>query len=174
VWNEDESRVKQGGDKMGTKGKQIISMDVAELLSDLNRLYADEWLAAYAYNYMGQVVTGRPAAKQLAALLLDTSKDELEHQQELAERIASLGGKPLADFSKLVEASNEGYPAPPDNEKDFEAIVRTVIKAEHGAIEAYNKMVQKTHGKDSITYNLILQILSEEVEHEDEFENLLS
>jgi bacterioferritin len=159
---------------MGTKGKQIINLDVAELLSDLNRLYADEWLAAYAYNYMGQVVTGRPAAKQLSALLLDTSKDELEHQQELAARIVSLGGKPAVEISKLVEASNDGYPTPPANEKDFEAIVRTVIKAEHGAIEAYNKLAQKTHGKDPITYNLAVHILSEEVEHEDEFESLLS
>jgi bacterioferritin len=159
---------------MGTKGKQIVGLDVADLIADLNRAYADEWLAAYAYNHMGQVVTGRPAAKQLGALLLDTSKDELEHQQELAERIISLGGKPLADVTKLVQASNEGYPAPPANEKDFEAIVKTVIQAERGAIEVYNKIVQKTHGKDPITYNLILHILTEEVEHEDEFENLLS
>jgi bacterioferritin len=159
---------------MGTKGKQIIDLDVDALLTDLNRLYADEWLAAYAYNYMSQVVTGRPAAKQLAALLLDTSKDELEHQQELAERIASLGGKPAADISKLVETSNDGYPTPPVNERDFEAIVRTVIKAEQGAIEAYNQLAKKTYGKDPITYNMIVHILSEEVEHEDEFENLLS
>jgi bacterioferritin len=158
---------------MGTKGKQIVNLDMADLMVDLNRLYADEWLAAYAYNYMGQVVTGRPAAKQLAALLLDTSKDELEHQQELAERIASLGGRPVADISKLVETSNDGYPAPPADEKDFEAIVRTVIRAEHGAIEAYNRLAQKTHGKDPITYILVLHILSEEVEHEDEFESLI-
>ncbi len=158
---------------MGTKGKQIVNLDVADLLAELNRLYADEWLAAYAYNYMGQVVTGRPAAKHLAELLLDTSKDELEHQQELAERIASLGGKPLADVSKLIEASNDGYPTPPADEKDFEAIVHTVIKAEHGAIEAYNRLAQKTHGKDPITYNLVLHILTEEVEHEDEFESLI-
>jgi len=159
---------------MGTKGKEIVRLNAAELIADLNRAYADEWLAAYAYSHMGQVVTGRPAAKQLAALLLDTSKDELEHQQELAERIASLGGKPVADVSKLVETSNDGYPTPPTNEKDFEAIVRTVIKAEHGAIEAYNQLAQKTHGKDPITYNLIVHILSEEIEHEDEFESLLS
>lgn len=158
---------------MGTKGKQIVNLDVVELLADLYRLYADEWLAAYAYNYMGQVVTGRPAAKQLATLLLDTAKDELEHQQELAGRITSLGSKPVADVSKLVEASNDGYPTPPIDEKDFEAVVRTVIKAEQGAIEAYNKLAQKTHGKDPITYNLIVHILSEEVEHEDEFEHLL-
>jgi len=87
---------------MGTKGKQIVGLDVAELVADLNRAYADEWLAVYAYNYMGQVVTGRPAAKQLADLLLDTSKDELEHQQELAERIVSLGGKPLVRQANLV------------------------------------------------------------------------
>jgi bacterioferritin len=159
---------------MGTKGKQIVGLDVADLIADLNRAYADEWLAAYAYNYMGQVVTGRPAAKQLSALLLDTSKDELEHQQELAGRIATLGGKPLADISKLPKAGNESYPAPPANEKDFEAIVKTVIEAERGAIEVYNKLAQKAHGKDPITYNLIVHILSEEVEHEDEFENLLS
>jgi bacterioferritin len=158
---------------MGIKGTQIVGLDVAELVTDLNRAYADEWLAAYAYNYMAQVVTGRPAAKQLAALLLDTSKDESEHQQELAERIVSLGGKPLADVSKLVEASNDGYPTPPADEKDFEAIVMRVIEAERDAIEVYNKLAQKTHGKDPVTYNLIVHILSEEVEHEDEFENLL-
>jgi len=159
---------------MGTKGRQIVGLNVSELLADLNRAYADEWLAAYAYNYMGQVVTGRPAAKQLAELLLDTSKDELEHQQELAERIVSLGGKPIADVSKLVESSNDGYPAPPASEKDLDAIIKTVLAAERGAIEAYNKLVQKTHGKDPITYNLIVHILGEEVEHEDEFENLVS
>lgn len=159
---------------MGSKAKQIVDLDVDELLEDLNRLYADEWLAVYAYNYMAQVVTGRPAAKHLAELLLDTSRDELEHQEELAERITSLGGKPVADVSKLVETSNDGYPSPPANEKDFEAIVERVIKAEHAAIEAYNRLAEKTHSKDPITYNLIIHILSEEIEHEDEFESLLS
>ena len=45
---------------------------------------------------------------------------------------------------------NEDYQLLPANEKDFEAIVQTVIKAERGAIEAYNKLAQKTHGKDPI------------------------
>ena len=150
---------------MGTKGKAIVGLDVEDLLVDLNRAYADEWLAAYAYNYMGQVVTGRPAARHLSELLLDTSKDELEHQEELAKRILSLGGKPVADITKLVEASNAGYPMPPADEKDFEGIIKTVIAAERDAIEAYQRLVQKTHSKDPITYNLILHILEEEVEH---------
>ena len=82
-------------------------------------------------------------------------------------------GKPLADINHLVESSNAGYPEPPANEKDFEAIVKTVIQAEHDAIEVYNQLARKTHGKDLITYNLIIHILAEEVEHEDEFETLL-
>lgn len=159
---------------MGTKGKEIVGLDVEDLLVDLNRAYADEWLAAYAYNYMSQVVTGRPAARHLSELLKDTSKDELEHQEELAARILSLGGKPLADISKLVEASNAGYPMPPANEKDFEGIIKTVIAAEHDAIEVYHRLAQKTHGKDPITYNLVLHILEEEIEHEDEFETLIA
>jgi bacterioferritin len=151
-----------------------VGLAIEDLVADLNRAYADEWLAAYAYNYMSQVVSGRPAARQLRELLLDTSKDELEHQEELAERILSLGGKPVADITKLVEASNAGYPMPPANEKDFEGIVKTVVAAERDAIEVYQRLVQKTHGKDVITYNLILHILEEEVEHEDEFENLIA
>jgi bacterioferritin len=158
---------------MGAKGKEIVGLDVRELIADLNRAYADEWLAAYAYNYMAQVVTGRPSAKQLAALLKDTSKDELEHQEELAERIASLGGTPVADISQLVGASNAGYPAPPKDPKDFDGVVKAVVMAERDAIEVYQKLVAKTHGKDPITYQLMVHILSEEVEHEDEFENLL-
>jgi len=149
-----------------------VGLAIEDLIADLNRAYADEWLAAYAYNYMSQVVTGRPAARQLSELLLDTSKDELEHQGELAKRILSLGGKPVADITKLVEASNAGYPMPPVDEKDFEAIVKTVIAAEQDAIEVYHRLAQKTHSKDAITYNLVLHILEEEVEHEDEFENL--
>jgi bacterioferritin len=158
---------------MGSKGKEIVGLDLKELIADLNRAYADEWLAAYAYNHMGQVVTGRPAARQLSSLLLDTSKDELEHQQELAQRIVSLGGKPPADITKLVEASNEGYPAPPSEEKDFEAFVVKVLEAERGAIEVYRQLAAKTEGKDPVTHCLAVHILGEEVEHEDEFESLL-
>lgn len=159
---------------MGTKGTEIVELNVAELIDELNRAYADEWLAAYSYNYMGQVATGRPAAKQLSALLKDTAKDELEHQDELAERITTLGGKPLADISKLVESSNAGFPKPPESAKDFEAIVKTVIAAERDAIQVYNQLLKKTHGKDPITYELVLHILTEEVEHENEFETILS
>jgi bacterioferritin len=158
---------------MGTKGREIVKLDVKGLIEDLNRAYADEWLAVYAYTHMAQVVTGRPAAKHLAELLKETAEEELEHQDELAERITQLGGEPLADPAKLIETSNEGYPRVPSKATDLDAMIKTVIEAERGAIGVYNALIQKTSGKDPITYNLMLHILEEEVEHEDDFENLL-
>lgn len=158
---------------MGTKGTEIVELDVGELIADLNRAYADEWLAAYSYTHMAQVVTGRTAAKRVAALLRDTAAEELEHQDELAERITQLGGKPLADASKLVEASNAGHPAPSEDATDIEAMINTVIEAEREAIEVYNELAKKTAGRDPLTYELIIHILGEEVEHEDEFESLI-
>ena len=34
---------------MGTKGRQIVGMDIDELLGMLNQAFADEWLAYYQY-----------------------------------------------------------------------------------------------------------------------------
>ena len=48
-----------------------------------------------------------------------------------------------------------------------------VAEAEAGAIEVYSKLAKKTFGKDNVTYQLVSHILSEEVEHEEIFENLL-
>lgn len=158
---------------MGQKGKEIVQLDVNELIADLNRAYADEWLAAYAYMHMAQIVTGRPAAQYLEKLLRESAAEEIEHQDELAKRISQLGGTPLADPSRLVEASNDGYPTPPADPTDLESMISTVIQAEKGAIEVYNRLAQKTFGKDPVTYNLMVHILEEEVEHEDEFERLV-
>jgi bacterioferritin len=158
---------------MGKKGREIVQLDVEELIADLKRAYADEWLAAYAYTHMAQVIAGGAVAPRVAALLRELAAEELEHQDELAERIAQLGGEPLDDPMQLVEASNEGYPAPPADATDVEGVIKVVIEAERGAIQVYNDLVQKTFGKDPVTYNLMVHILEEEVDHEEDFESLL-
>ena len=45
--------------------------------------------------------------------------------------------------------------------------------AERGAIHVYNELAQKTFGKDPVTYNLMVHILEEEVDHKEDFESLL-
>jgi bacterioferritin len=44
---------------MGTKGIEIVGMDVKQLLNLLNIAFADEWLAYYQYWLGAKVVKGR-------------------------------------------------------------------------------------------------------------------
>jgi bacterioferritin len=156
---------------MGKQGRNVVGMNVKELLKDLNRAYCDEWLAYYAYWYMAQTVTG-PGYEDMSEFLEKTAKDEAEHAQEIANRILELGGIPLANPSELEKNANAPYPAPPKDTTDYKSFIEVVLDAEATAIEVYNKIASKTQGRDHVTYQLISHILSEEVAHEERFEDL--
>lgn len=156
---------------MGKTGTAIAGLDVKEILADLNRAYCDEWLAYYSYVYMQQTVSG-PAYEDMGEFLEKIAAQEREHIDELAARISELGGKPNDNPMELANRANYPYPAPPDNMADYDAIVDAVVNAEGGAIDVYNKLAQKTLGKDHVTCQLVTHILAEEVQHEELFENL--
>ena len=158
---------------MGTKGQAIVGLDVNEVIDDLRRAYADEWLAAQGYSYMAQIVSGRPAAERVSAALKEIAAEEIEHQDELAERITILGGKPPKSFEEILKTANEPFPQTPDDSTDMDGMIQATIKAERGAIEVYQKLAAKCQGKDVLTYELAVHILGEEVEHEDKFEGLI-
>lgn len=157
---------------MGTKATQIVGLEVKEVIKDLRRAYADEWLAAQGYLYMAQIVSGRPAAERVAAALKEIAAEEMEHQDELSERITVLGGKPPKSFEEITKAANAPFPQTPDDPTDMDAMIQATIEAERGAIEVYQKLAAKCHGKDLLTYELAVHILGEEVEHEDKFESM--
>jgi bacterioferritin len=157
---------------MGKQARTIVDLSLKELVKDLNKAYADEWLAFYLYWYMAQTVSGR-AYEDTAEMLNKIAKDELEHAEELADLITKLGDVPIANPMDLEKNANLPYMMPPKNSADINRIIRIVTEAEAGAIEVYNKLAKKTLGKDNVTYQLITHILSEEVTHEEMFENLL-
>jgi len=157
---------------MGKQFRSIVNLNLKELVKELNKAYCDEWLAFYLYWYMAQVVCGR-AYEDMKEFLEKIAKDELEHAKELSDLIMKLGDVPLANPMELEKNANFPYILPPKNSADINRIIRVVLEAEAGAIEVYNKLAQKTLGKDHITYQLITHILSEEAEHEEMFENLL-
>ena len=74
---------------------------------------------------------------------------------------------------ELEKNANTPYMMPPKNTSDINRIIRIVMEVEAGAIDIYNKIAKKTLGKDNVTYQLVTHILSEEVDHEEMFENLL-
>jgi bacterioferritin len=157
---------------MGKQARAIADLSLKDLVKDLNKAYCDEWLAFYLYWYMAQTVSGR-AYEDVKEMLEKIAKDELEHATELADLITKLGDVPVANPMELEKGANSAYLMPPKNTADINRIIRIVAEAEAGAIEVYNKLAKKTFGKDNVTYQLVSHILSEEVDHEETFENLL-
>ena len=157
---------------MGKQARAIVDLSLKDLVKELNKAYCDEWLAFYLYWYMAQVVSGR-AYEDMKEMLEKIAKDELEHATELADLITKLGDVPIANLSELEKNANAPYMMPPKNTADINRIIRIVTEAEAEAIEVYHKIAKKTFGKDNVTYQLVTHILSEEVTHEEMFENLL-
>ena len=156
---------------MGKEGTKVAAVNVNELIKDLNRAYADEWLAHYSYLYMARTCTGM-MYEDMSEFLEEIAKDEAEHAGELADRIQELGGLPLANFSDIEKQCNAPYPKPPKSTSDYKGMIKVVMDAEAGAIDVYNKIAKKTFGKDHDTYQLATHIMGEEIGHEEMFENL--
>lgn len=157
---------------MGKQSIKVAGLDVKDLIKDLNKAYADEWLAYYSWWYMANTVTG-PGYEDMSEFLDKIAKDELEHADELANRIQELGGLPIANLNELDKNSNCSYPKPPKKTSDYNAIIKLVLEGEACAIDVYQKLAEKTMGKDHATYQLVCHILSEEIGHEELFEDLL-
>lgn len=156
---------------MGEKFRKTSGVDLKEIIADLNRVYCDEWLAFYAYTYAAQAVSGQ-GYEDMQEFLGKIAKEELEHQDEVADMIIKLGGMPTVNFNEIEKNANAPFPMPPKKTDDYEKIIEFVLDAEGGAIEAYRKIAKKTLGKEDVVYQLVTHILGEEVNHEEMFENL--
>jgi bacterioferritin len=155
---------------MGTKGREIVGVDVDKLIESLNKAFADEWLAYYQYWVGAKVVRG-PMRGVVEAELEEHAQDELKHAGMLVERIIQLGGTPILKPQDWYKMTNCGYDAPEDS--SVKAVLEQNIKGEQCAIEVYQHLVETTKGKDPVTYNMIVEILEDEVEHEEDLQTIL-
>lgn len=155
---------------MGTRGRQIVGVDVNELLELLNEAFADEWFAYYQY-WLGAKVVRGPMKDAVAAELLQHANEELMHADMVANRIIQLGGKPLTEPKLWYEKSGCGY-APPEDDY-VKIILNQNIEGEQCAITTYDGLIQKVRDKDIVTYNMASTILEQEVEHEEDLQSLL-
>jgi bacterioferritin len=154
---------------MGTKGREIVGMDVSELLCILNRAFADEWLAYYQY-WLGAKLVKGPMKDAVAAELLLHATEELSHADMLAVRIIQLGGVPLLKPEEWYQQTHCGYDSPED--PFVRVILEQNIKGEQCAIGVYQNLLQTVKDKDPVTYNIVLTILQQEVEHEEDLQSL--
>ena len=154
---------------MGKKAREIVGENADRIVEELNKALADEWLAYLQYLNSAKIIKGRMAgavAKELEGI----AKEELEHANELAERIIQLGGRPIVDPKEYYSKTNCGYEVPTE---DVKKALEAGIKGERCAIDVYKKIAEMAKGKDEITYQLMIHIMKEEIEHEQRFENLV-
>ncbi|MBP1693644.1 MAG: Dps-like bacterioferritin [Chloroflexi bacterium] len=154
---------------MGTKGRQIVGMDVNELLDRLYKAFADEWMAYYQY-WLGAKIVKGPMKDAVASELLLHATEELAHSDLLALRIIQLGGTPVISPEEWLKVGHCGYAAPTD--PFVKEILAQNIQGEQCAIGYYQELLKIVRDPDPVTYNIVLSILQQEVEHEEDLQAL--
>ncbi|TRZ50010.1 ferritin [bacterium] len=155
---------------MGTKAREMVGSDVKKIVILLNKAFSDEWLAYYQY-WVGAKVARGQMRGAVTAELEQHAGEELKHAGMLTERIIQLGGTPILKPEDWYKQTNCGYDAPED--PAVKALLKQNIKGEQCAIDVYKKLAEAVKGTDVITYHLALEIMKDEVEHEEDLEALL-
>ena len=156
---------------MGTKGKEVVGKDSKEIIELLNKALVDEWKAYYQY-WVGSLVVKGIMRPSVQAELTQHANEEFKHAQMLSARIIQLGGTPVLNIFDKTAKGNCAYLPPKDF--DVRKILSQNIKGEQCAINVYQKILDKLKGtKDYLTFEMVRQILADEVEHEQDLEDLM-
>ena len=154
---------------MGTLAREMVGEDAGKLVEMLNRALADEWLAYYQY-WTGARVAAGPMRGAVTAELGEHAEEELEHADMLAKRILQLGGTPLLSPQDWFEMTNCGYETPGDSYVG--KLLEQNIKGEQCAIQVYKDLMDFTEKIDPVSYELALEIMTDEIEHEEDLQAL--
>ncbi|MDD2688203.1 MAG: ferritin-like domain-containing protein [Bacteroidales bacterium] len=156
---------------MGKEAIKISSVDVNALIKMLNAALSEEWLAYYQY-WIGARLMEGPMRSEVEPELLLHADQELNHAVMVVDRIIQLGGTPVInpkDWTKLARCS---YEEPSD--PYIERILEQNLEGERCAIRRYQEIDDFTSGKDHSTHQMAVQILNEELEHENDIEDWIT
>lgn len=153
---------------MGQKGVEIIGIDTDELIQMLNGALSEEWLAYYQY-WIGARMMEGPMRSEIEPELLVHADEELNHAVMVVNRIIQLGGTPVLTPEDWMKLSSCDYEKPDD--PYVEAILQQNLTGERCAIQRYKGLADYTNGKDHTTHQMAVQILNDELEHEQDIED---
>ena len=156
---------------MGKRGREIDGARVKDILVDLNAAYAFEWQATYWF-WLAARLTRGVAGHEVAELFEDAVKEEMGHAGRFADRIAELGGTPVLDPAKLNEAAFAKWVNPPAKGAHT-SYLKQALGFEREAITFYKALAEKTRDVDLVTWKMVVEILADEVEDEEKYENYL-
>lgn len=109
-------------------------------------------------------------AQEIIESLEEDIEEELGHARKFGARIKELYGVVPGSLDFNAEQS---YLQPPGEQTDIVHVIKGVIEAEGGAIEHYNHIVEFCEGKDPVTQDMVIEILSDEEGHRRLFEGFL-
>jgi bacterioferritin len=143
--------------------------DNADIVRELAVAYAMELETVQNYIANSVHLDGVRSEVVKKALAADV-QTEVMHAQQLAQRIKTIGGRVPGSMDN---ARGQKYLQPPADPTDIVAVIRGVIEAEEAAIAQYNKIIRISDGRDYVTQDLCIQILSGEEDHRREFMGFL-
>lgn len=156
---------------MGKEAIKVASVDVKKLIGLLNAALSEEWLAYYQY-WIGARLMEGPMRSEVEPELLVHADQELNHAVLVVNRIIQLGGTPVINPNQWTQLARCQYDEP--NDPYIEVILEQNLKGERCAIQRYQEIADFTAGKDHSTHQLAVQILNEELEHENDIEAWLA
>ncbi|MFC7057261.1 ferritin-like domain-containing protein [Halovenus salina] len=141
-----------------------MSEDVTSLL---HRAYLDELETVMNYQTNAIVLDG-VRAEEIKESLQQDIQEELNHAEQLGQRLKQLGAKPpgSTEFTARQETLQ-----PPEDSTDVLSVIRGVLDAEQDAIEMYRSLIDSAEAaNDPVTEDLAVTILADEEAHRTEFE----
>ncbi|MDX9695790.1 MAG: ferritin-like domain-containing protein [Bacteroidales bacterium] len=156
---------------MGKQAIKVASVDVKKLIKMLNAALSEEWLAYYQY-WIGARLMEGPMRSEVEPELLLHADQELNHAVLVANRIIQLGGTPVINPKDWTKLARCAYDEPSD--PYIEVILDQNLKGERCAIQRYQEIADFTAGKDHSTHQMAVQIMNEELEHENDIESWIT
>ncbi|MGH9909334.1 MAG: ferritin-like domain-containing protein [Nitrososphaerales archaeon] len=157
---------------MGKKGKEIVGSAREEIVNMLKKAYADEMVAFHFYWYTSIYMEGLGFAT-LTTLFKNNAMGELKHAEMLADRLNQLGAFAFSNPGEWLKNSNVGT-VEPEQYLTFKKSVQKAMEIAGIVAEHYNKIMHKVKDVDFVTYEIVSDILAEEVKEEQDLEDILS
>lgn len=153
------------GDGAVTKG---YAADRETVLKLLNEALATEVVCNLRYRRHYFMAVG-PSSEAAKAEFLEHATQELQHADQIAERIVQLGGEPDLNPATLLERSHAEYVPG----RSLEDMIKENLVAERIAIDSYREIIQYLGDKDPTSRRLMEEILATEEEHAEDMSSLL-
>ncbi|MBW8888693.1 MAG: bacterioferritin [Fibrobacteres bacterium] len=148
-----------------TKGYSANREAVIKLL---NQALATEIVCNLRYRRHYFMASG-PNSEAAKAEFMEHATQELQHADQIADRIVQLGGEPDLNPATLIERSHAEY----IEGRSLEDMIKENLVAERIAIDSYREIIQYLTDKDPTTRRLMEEILATEEEHAEDMSSLI-